>query len=291
MSVVSPGGGSYDHQPNPSRSPVPTKSKATLVVIVVAIVLVVVLPGGGDLLFTLVVAPLLGCGIGAIRGFVVGFGVLSNFPSCIFLTPIAIAGILGALGGAVTAWLARVFELKSQLARSFVSTLFSPEIWKVNVIAFLGKLVLGAVVGYVVSAGFSSIGVFDAATTSVEAMAVNVLGGGAGAGLELFSWLVLLFAMLAALLVTAGMIGAGAGGIVGAIIGAGFSSIGVNGVIQGAAEGSMFRLLAPYRPSDLRSGRFSYFIVGALTGAGESIFVGAGVGLVLGVARVVGIIV
>lgn len=289
MRVIQPGG-SY-HQPNPSRGSISTRAKVTLVVIAIGIVLFVVVPGGGELLFTLIVAPILGSLGGALKGFEVAFRVLSNFSSGILLTPILLASILGAFAGALTAWLRRVLDLRNRLAKSFVSSLFSPDIWKGNATAFLGRLIVGAMVGYVVAAGFSSIGVFDGSAKSVEAIAVIVMGSGSGDGLEFFSWLLLLFAILAALLVTGGIIGGGAGSIVGAIIGAGFSSIGVNGVIQGAAEGMVFRLFAPYRPKDLRSGRLSYFIVGTLTGAGESIFVGAGVGLILGIARVVGIIV
>jgi hypothetical protein len=92
------------------------------------------------------------------------------------------------------------------------------------------------------------------------------------------------------LLVAGGIIGGCTGGIIGAAIGAGFASIGVNTVTQGAVEEIVFRFFAAYRPIDAQSGRFKYFLVGALTGAGDSMLTGAAVGVLLFIARLTGII-
>ena len=124
-------------------------------------------------------------------------------------------------------------------------------------------------------------------------MAAVVLGGGGGYGgwdSGFGSWIMVLFMMLTTLLVAGGIIGGCAGGIVGAIIGAGFSSIGANAVIQGAAEGTVFRIFSRYRPKELRSGRLAYLLVGAGTGAVESVFIGVFVGMILFIARVMDIV-
>jgi hypothetical protein len=293
MRVIPPGSSSSSSSSSSSHQPISTRAKAVLVLIVIGIIGVKVISGGsfGDVFATIVLAPIFGTGLGAYAGFFVGFGALAGFFSGSFLPPIALAGMLGALAGAVTAWLMRVFELKSKLGKSFVSTLFSPEVWIADGVGFLCKLLVGAVVGYGVAAGFSSIGVFDAGATTSGTMLPLVLAGGGGSGFEVdpFNWIMVLFAMLAAVLVAGGIIGGCTGGIVGAIVGAGFSSIGTNAVIAGAAEGIAFRFFAPYRPKDLRSSWLIHLLVGAGTGAVESTVIGAGVGIVLSIAAILGV--
>lgn len=295
MSIVTP---PRDHNrqytSRSSARPITTRAKATLIVTAIWAVAVTVASGGsglGDILFG-IVSPIFGFMFGTYSGLFVGFGAMGHLFSWVLLTPIAVAGILGALAGAATAWLRRAFELKNELAKSLVSSLFSLEIWKENAAGFLCQLVVCTLVGYSVAAGFSSIGVFDAGTTNLGTMAAIVLGSGGGGGLEgeFISWIIFFFAVLAALLVAGGIIGACAGGIFGAIIGAGFSSIGANTVIQGAAEGTVFRFFSDFRPDDLRSGRLSYLLAGAGKGAGESIFIGAAVGMVLFIARFIGVV-
>lgn len=287
MSVIRPG--SSNHSSYSSHQPISTRAKAILAVIAISIIALKVVSGDGfgDVLVAAVLAPIFGSAIGAYFGFFIGFGGLAHFFSWILIPPVALAGILGALGGAVTAWMLRVFDVKNKLAKSFVSSLFSPEIWEGNATSFLCKLLASAVVGYVVAAGFSSIGVFDAGTSNFGMFAG---GGGSGFAADPFNWIMVLFAMLVVVLVAGGIIGGGTGGMVGAIIGAGFSSIGTGAVIAGAAEGTAFRFFAPYRPKELRSSWLIYLLVGAGTGIAESILIGAGVGMILYIARVVGIL-
>jgi hypothetical protein len=279
----------------PSTQPKSTRAKVTLAVIVtgvVGVVVAVVASGlGGDLLGVLL-APILGSLGGAIGGLVGGFMAVGRLFSWALIGPVALPGVLGALAGATSVWLMRVFESKNKLGRSFVSSLFSPEIWQGNAMGFLYKLAVGTVVGYAVAAGFSSIGVFDTASAEFGSMGIIAMGGGGAGGAgggDLFSSITGFFAVLVTLLIAGGIIGACAGGIVGAVIGVGFSSIGTNAVIQGAAEGMAFRIFTSYRPKDLRSGRLSYLLVGAGMGAAESISTGAFVGMVLFVARFIGI--
>lgn len=292
--IIRPGDPNGQDSDSSSTQPLSTKAKVALAIIAIFIIVFTIALGVSlwDVL-AVVVLPIFGIVLGAYSGIFVGFSAVGHFFSWVVLTPIALAGVLGVLAGAVAAWLLRVFEFKNKFAKSLVSSLFSPEIWEGNATGFLCKLIVSAVVGYAVAAGFSSIGVFDAGTTNLGTMAAIVLGSGGGSGLEreFISWIVVLFAMLAALLVAGGIIGGFAGGILSAIISAGFSSIGVNTVIQGAAEGTVFRFFALYRPKDLRSGRLTYLLVGTAMGAGESMFIGASVGMVLFIARFIGIVV
>lgn len=290
MSIATPPGHSgKGHSGYSSDQPMSARGKVILAVIVLGVVAVAGFGLGDDVL-----ASIFGSVLGALNGLSVGFSAVGHLFSRVVPAPIALSGVLGALAGAVGAWLVRVFESRKKLARSLLSSLFSPEIWQGNVIGLLWKLAVGTTVGYAVASGFSSIGIFDADTTDFGSMARIVLGGGSGGegggpGGEL-GWGMVFFAVLAGLLVAGGVIGACAGGIVGAIIGAGFSSIGTNAIIQGAAEGTMFRIFTRYRPKDLRSGRLTYLLVGAGAGAGESMVTGAFVGMVLFIVRFIGIV-
>lgn len=275
-----------------SRSRRAKLTRVTIAIVAVVIIVAMIVSGIASLLFTLVTMPIVGFFGGAYSGLFVGCGAVGQFLSWVLLTPIALAGFLGALAGVIAAWLQRIFELKNKLGKSLISSSFSPEIWEGKATGLLSRLVVATIVGYAVAVGFSSIGIFGAGTSNLARMAAVVLGRGGGGGFEgeFISWLMFFFATLAALLVAGGIIGGSAGGVIGAIIGAGFSSIGVNAVIQGAVEGAMFRFFSHYRPNDLKSNWFTYLISGAGKGCGESIFTGAAVGMVLFITRLIGVI-
>lgn len=293
MSIVTPPGSNRKSSNNLPAQSFSTREKATLVVVGVWIVATTIAQstyGAESVLFG-IVSPLVGLIWGAYKGFFVGFDAIRQlFPWTLFIQ-IALSSILGALAGAFSAWLVRVLHFKNKFAKSFISSAFSPDIWGGNVAGFLSKLIIGAVVGYSVATGFASIGALDAGTSNLGVMAGAVLGNGGGSGLEhdFITWVLFFFATFVALLVAGGIIGGCVGGIVGAVVGAGLSSVSVNAVIQGAAEGVVFRFFSPYRPNYLRSSRLIYLVVGIGKGAGESIVVGIFVGMVLFVARLVGI--
>jgi hypothetical protein len=199
--------------------------------------------------------------------------------------------MLGAVAGILSGWLGRAYLRKQdKFRKSFISSLFSPEILEGNAAGFVCHLIVSTAIGLALSVVLSSVGLFDP-TTEIGGSWQVVLGGGPGGPFDegFIGLLIALFWMLGALLVACAMVGLCIGGVLGGAIGAGFSTIGVSAVAGGASEGLAYRLFAPYRPENLRSGRLTYFLMGAGMGAGEGILVGFGTGAVLFIVQVAGI--
>jgi hypothetical protein len=229
--------------------------------------------------------------VGCFRGFSVGFGASANVFTGLLLAPI-LAGILGALGGVLTCWLCRALSIRSKLGHSFLESLFSSDIFDGNAAAFVCELIVGTIIGYVVASGFASVGVVGSSAPHLLNIAGVVFGGGPGGDpeLDVINWLWDLFCIFGVLLVAGAIIGSGAGAALGTIIGAGFSSIGVATIIQGATQGAASRFFALFRPQDIKSGWTKYVLAGTLIGAAEGITIGAGAGSLLALARLTKII-
>jgi hypothetical protein len=242
-----------------------------------------------DILFTATLGPGVGLARGAYAGFAVGFGAIAKIATGLLLPPPVMAGILGALAGALTAWLQRASVIKNELRHSFVASLFSPETFGGNLPAFVCVVIVNTFIGYAVASGFASVGVLGSSSHDLTTVTNVVLGGCCGSG-DTSYWIMTFFALLAGLLVAGGIIGGCAGGIVGGMIGAAFSSIGVATVVQSGTEGAVFRFFADFRPGDIKSSRLKYLLVGAAAGIGTGVTAGAGTGAVLFLVRFTGII-
>jgi hypothetical protein len=238
-----------------------------------------------------VLSPAVGLAVGAWQGFSLGFGIVVQVFSGPIIIPAASAAMLGAVAGILSGWLGRAYLRKQdKFRKSFISSLFSPEILEGNAAGFVCHLIVSTAIGLALSVVLSSVGLFDP-TTEIGGSWQVVLGGGPGGPFDegFIGLLIALFWMLGALLVACAMVGLCIGGVLGGAIGAGFSTIGVSAVAGGASEGLAYRLFAPYRPENLRSGRLTYFLMGAGMGAGEGILVGFGTGAVLFIVQVAGI--
>jgi hypothetical protein len=238
-----------------------------------------------------VVAPAIGLAVGAWQGFGLGFGIVVQTLSGPVILPAVSAAMLGAVAGILSGWFGRAYSRKREkFTKSFISSLFSPEILEGNAAGFVCHLIVSTAIGLALSVVLSSAGVFDP-TTAIGGSWQVILAGGPGGPFDegFISLLIALFWMLGALLVACGIVGLCMGGVVGGLIGAGFSTIGVPAFISGASEGLAFRFFAPYRPKDERSGRLIYFLAGAGAGAAEGVLVGFGTGAVLFIAQVASI--
>jgi len=238
--------------------------------------------------FVGVVAPVIGFIAGAFKGFGLGFGIAVQAFSGPIILPAMSAMMLGATAGILSGWLGAIAPKDDRLGKSFISSLFSPEILKGNAAGFVCHLILSTAIGVALSVIMSSVGMFDH-TTQIGGDWHVILWGGPGDypfGDSLISLLFALFYMLGALLVACGIAGLCVGGVLGGMIGAGVSTIGVPTLVGGASEGLAFRFFAPYRPEDERSGRLIYFVVGAGVGAGEGMIVGFGTGAILFIAQI-----
>jgi hypothetical protein len=239
-----------------------------------------------------VVMPPIGFVVGCFNGFSVGFGASANVFTGLLLAP-TLAGILGALGGVLTCWLCRALGVRSKLGHSFFESLFSSDIFDGNAAAFVCEVIVGTIIGYVVASGFASVGIVGSSAPHLLNIAGVVFGGGPGGGgpeRDVINWLWDLFFVFGILLVAGAIIGSGAGAVLGTIIGAGFSSIGVTAIIQGATQGVVSRFFALFRPQDIKSGWTKYVLAGILIGAVEGITLGAGTGALLALARLTKII-
>jgi hypothetical protein len=235
-----------------------------------------------------VVTPVVGIVAGGLKGFSLAFGIAMQAISGPVVLPVLSGAMFGAVAGILSGWLGRAyFGKRENISRSFISSLFSPEILEGNPAGFFCYLIVSTAIGVALSVILSSVGMFDH-TTQIGASWQVVLGGGPGDypfGDSLIGLLFALFYMLGALLIACGIAGLCVGGILGALIGAGLSSIGVPAFIGGASEGLAFRFFEPFRPEDERSGRLIYFLAGAGAGAAEGVLVGFGTGAVLFVVQ------
>ncbi len=236
-----------------------------------------------------VLAPVFGLIAGAWKGFGLGIGIAAHIFAGPVILPAVSAVMFGVAAGLLSGWLGRArFRSEDRVSRSFISSLFSPEILEGNAAGFVAKLIVGTAVGVALSVIVSSVGMFDP-TTPIGGNWQLILGGGPGDypfGDSLISLLLFIFCMLGALLVACGIAGLCVGGLLGGAIGAGFSTIGVSAFLNGASEGLAFRFFAPYRPKDERSGRLIYLLVGAGVGAAEGLLVGFVTGAILFIAQV-----
>jgi hypothetical protein len=264
----------------------------TLVVSAWTVVVALTLPAFsvGEAIFG-VISPVVGFGVGAWQGFGLGFGIVVQLFSGPIMIPAASAAMLGAAAGILSGWLGRAyFRKQDKFSKSFISSLFSSKILEGNAAGFVCNLVVSTATGLGLSLILSSVGVFNPATEIGQSWQV-ILGGGSGGPFDegFIGALMALSYMLGALVVACGIAGLCMGGMLGGLIGAGFSTIGAPAFISGASEGLAFRFFAPYRPEDARSGRVIYFLVGAGVGAAEGVIVGFGTGAVFFIAQVASI--
>jgi hypothetical protein len=240
----------------------------------------------GDTIFG-VLAPAIGLVLGGLEGLGLGYGIVAEIVSGPIVLPALSAALLGAVAGVLSAWFERAYSIKrNHFRKSFISALFSSEIWDGNVAGFFGRLVVSTAIGIALAAVLASAGVFDPTTAIGESWRVVLAGGSGGpwdSGFD--SMLLMLFIMLGALLIACGIAGSCLGGLLGSAIGAGFSKIGVSAFIGGASEGLAFRFFAHYRPKKMESGRLIYFLAGAGIGAGDGVVVGFGTGTILFLAQ------
>jgi len=235
-------------------------------------------------------APIVGIVAGGLKGLSIGLAIAMQTFSGPITLPALSGAMFGAVAGILSGWLGRAYFRKHEkFSRSFISSLFSPEILEGNLAGFVCRLIVSTAIGFALSVIFSSVGMFDP-TTHIGANWQVILGGGPGGyplGDSVIGLLFALFYMLGALLIACGIAGLGVGGVLGALIGAGFSSVGVPAFIAGASEGLTFRLFEPFRPGNERSGRVIYFVAGAGAGAAQGVLVGFGTGAVLFMVQLV----
>lgn len=293
MTIISPGGSSSRSSSDFQHQPMSFRGKMTTLIVlawigVVAFTLPAFSIGGA---FFGVISPVVGFAIGVWQGFGLGFGIVVEVFSGPIIIPAVSAALLGAVAGILSGWLGRGHSRKqSKFGKSFISSLFSPDILEGNAAGFVCHLIVSTAIGVALAVVLSSVGLFDP-TTEIGRSWQVILGGGPGGPFDegFTGLLIALFWMLGALLVACGIAGTCIGGVLGGVIGAGFSAIGAPAFIGGASEGLMFRFFAPYRPKDARSGRLIYFLAGAGIGAAEGAVVGFGTGAVLCVAQVASI--
>jgi hypothetical protein len=224
---------------------------------------------------------------GAYHGF---FLVLAAVPALIStLTEshsLLFAAVTGALGGAAVAWVRTALRV-SDTRSSTVSVLFSPELWQKNGVELVVLMLMSAGVGYLVASAFSAVGLIGTPThagpETVFAAATIVFGGGGYPGGDDFPGLIAFIAVLFAMMIAGGIIGAGLGGMLGSISGIGVWAFDAAAAVHGAAGGATVRLLlGGRRKSRGPDSLLQYVVLGAMTGAVEGMLSGAIVGAIIG---------
>jgi hypothetical protein len=284
MGMIYPGGfqgGPYSGGGGSSPTTLTGKIVNVVVSLLAIPVFIVVAPAAFGIALALLQGSLLGIGV--------GFGAIGHVLAGTLVSAPASAAILGALSGAIAAWLDRARKIRSELGHSFISSLLSPEMFAPD---FVCRLIVSTFVGWTVASAFASIGLVGVAAGDLHGLVDIVTGGGGGGPnpgepISVIYWLLVL---LAALLAAGAVVGGFASGFVGTIVGVGISTVGFAPIAQGAAEGLVYRFFLGFRSSEEKPNRFVYAVTGTFVGIGQGLVAGAGSGIVLFVARAVGVL-
>jgi hypothetical protein len=260
-----------------------------LAIVVWAVIVAILLPGFsvyGLIIGT--IAPLRGMLEGTFVG--VGWGLSAIFHVLSWVASLSAVSLIisSALFGAAAAWTVEACKVKSSIGRSFISTVFSSDVFTDSGPRLVCKIIVYTFVGTGVSMGFSYLGLLAAHPAGLEEFARATLNYGAGAGGPfggglgggLLEALYLFYLFIIFIIACSAVIGAFIAGVGGVVIGS-ILAFSADGVIRAESERLVVRLFADYLPPMKYEADRKPIWQAAGLGMGEGIISGAISGFLL----------